>query len=270
MRARIYDSGSRTYFVSEVYGIVNFGGDRYIVSRYIEGKMMLCLVDYLDFKTPVPHRVNVECIDCNPAPDGAQWVYRGRQELEAVSRELLQSGGAPLGYFRGYPFLLEQDGLLVRLIRCRTLTCPASGMEEVDSRLKGWNYIEKSQDIRQLMEAFAGFHDSVIREIHYISGDYLDGDEMCLTPAGQKEIRFIFDSQWSDSIEVVFQAVRLLQLVPPGENYLGEIFEASVFIRDYEVYFYDGKLSEIPAAYEGTWIRAMGMRWRYYPVSSYI
>ena len=129
--------------------------------------------------------------------------------------------------------------------------------------MKGWNYIENDQDIRQLMEAFSGFHDSVIREIHYISGDRRDGQGVCLTPAGQKEIRFIFDSEWSKSIEAVFQAVRLLQLVPPGENYLGDLFDASVFIRDYEVYFYDGYLTDIPAAYEGTWLRAMGMRWRY-------
>ena len=90
MRARVYDKSSKTYYVSEVYGIVNFGGDHYIVGRYTAGEMLLCLVDYLDFSTPVPHQVNVECIDCNQAPDGPQWVYKGKQELETVSRKLVQ------------------------------------------------------------------------------------------------------------------------------------------------------------------------------------
>ncbi|WP_243271638.1 hypothetical protein [[Clostridium] symbiosum] len=56
-------------------------------------------------------------------------------------------------------------------------------------------------------------------------------------------MRMVFDSSWANSIEIVFESVRLLQLVPPGENYLGDLFNASIFIDNLEVY-------------------TLGMRWR--------
>ena len=33
MRARIFDKASQTFYRSEIYGIVNFGGDRYIAGK---------------------------------------------------------------------------------------------------------------------------------------------------------------------------------------------------------------------------------------------
>ncbi len=49
-----------------------------------------------------------------------------------------------------------------------------------------------------------------------------------------------------------------MQLVPPGENYLGDLYDASFFIRDCMIYFYDSYLEEIPKTYDGTFVRAMG------------
>ena len=33
MRVRVYDKINNTYYISEVYGYLNFGGGRYIVGR---------------------------------------------------------------------------------------------------------------------------------------------------------------------------------------------------------------------------------------------
>ena len=47
-----------------------------------------------------------------------------------------------------------------------------------------------------------------------------------------------------------------------GENYLGDLFNASIFIDNLEVYFYDEYLKERPKYHDGTWVKALGMRWR--------
>lgn len=65
MRARVYDKVNQTYYLSEIYGIMNWGGDRYIVKSNEKDEQRLCLVEYLDFTTPAPYRVNIEHIDCN-------------------------------------------------------------------------------------------------------------------------------------------------------------------------------------------------------------
>ena len=59
--------------------------------------------------------------------------------------------------------------------------------------------------------------------------------EQCIcSPSCAKKLRMVFDSSWANSIEIVFESVRLLRLVPPGENYLGDLFNASIFIDNLE------------------------------------
>ena len=263
MRARIYDKASQTFYQSEIYGIINSGGDRYISGKYENGKLIFFLTDYLDFAGSPPYRVNVECIDCNGLPESMQWIYRQKEELCGLNCLLEETYHHPgLLSFRGCPFLWERREWLAELTARGKLPDYRVNAEILDTKLKGWNYIEDVGDINRLMDYFGGFHDSVIREIHYESGDYTDGETMFLSPSCTKKIRMVFDSSWADSIEIVFEAVRLLQLVPPGENYLGDLYDASIFIDHFEVYFYDEYLKERPASHDGTWIKALGMRWR--------
>lgn len=77
-----------------------------------------------------------------------------------------------------------------------------------------------------------------------------------------RKFKCFFDSQWSGSIEIVFEAVKVLHLVPPGENYLGDLYDASIFIQDSVIYFYDTAFDRLPDSYDGTWVKALGMRWR--------
>jgi len=264
MRARIYDKSDRTFYVSEVYGIVNSGGDKYIVRRQEAGEWKFHLVDYLDFSSAqFPYPVNVECIDCNEPPRHAEWIYMTKGELEEFNQILEQQFSLPrISLYSGYRFIWEDSDKLIQLLHDKTIQDYTDDTGEIQTKLTGWNYIENETDIDMLMEKFADFHDSVIKEIHYLSEDYVDEDGMHLTFSYDKKIQFLFDSDWSESIEVVFEAPRLLQLVPPGENYLADLFDASIFVKDYEVYFYDSVLDEIPETYSGTWIKSLGMRWR--------
>ena len=105
MRARIFDKASQTFYRSEIYGIVNFGGDRYIAGKCEGGKQIFYLIDYLDYTSEPPYRVNVECIDSNPLPEGMQWEYRQKEELLDLNLILEKKyHHPPLLSFRGCPF----------------------------------------------------------------------------------------------------------------------------------------------------------------------
>ncbi|MCI8408004.1 MAG: hypothetical protein HFJ09_01865 [Lachnospiraceae bacterium] len=85
---------------------------------------------------------------------------------------------------------------------------------------------------------------------------------MCLSESHDKKIQVFFDSQWSGSIEIVFEAVKVLHLVPPGDSYVGNLYDASIFIQDFMIYFYDTFFDKIPDSYDGTWVKVLGVRWR--------
>lgn len=282
MRARVIDRDSNCYYVSEVYGVMNSGGDYYVVGKWHDGRMELRLVPYLNSASGRGvHPVNLECISSDVSsgirtdvktdvntdvnPPAFPWIYKGKEELAEVNRTLRERWKlAPVSYFRGYEFLWNREEWLVRLMAEGRLTDPeavnmASG---IDTRIKGWHYVESETDIEDLMEQFSGFHDSVIREVHYISGDHVEGETMYFTEARDKHVQVIFDSGWAGSLEVVFEAFRTFHLSSPGENYMADLYDASVFIRNHEVYFYDSYQKQIPAQYDGTWVHAMGMRWR--------
>lgn len=109
--------------------------------------------------------------------------------------------------------------------------------------------------------------DSVLKEFSYITGDYISSEgHMCLSESGSKQIKIIFESDWAKPIEMILLAPKFIQLVPPAENYLANLFDASVFIKDCMVYFYDSYMEAIPSQYNGSYFSAMGMRWRHYCV----
>lgn len=263
MRARVYDKINDTYYISEVYGWLNFGGDRYIVGRQEQEGLILYLIDYLDYETQPPYKNNIEMIDYNPVPADMPAGYKHGQELTEINSLLEEKyHHQAISYFWGYEFIWEQREKLAELIVKTVMTDKEIYIKSVNTKLKGWNYIETESDIKELMEQFSGFHDSVIKELHYISGDCRVEDGLRLSPAGDKKISLIFDSDWSESIEIVFDSIRLVQLAVAGDNYTAELFDASVFVKDCKVYFYDSYMTEIPETYNGTCIKALGMRWR--------
>lgn len=265
MRARVYDKVNNTYYISEVYGYVNFGGDRYIVGRQEGNGLILYLKDYLDFETKPkpPYFNNIDWIDYNPSPTDMPYVYKKGEELTEFNRLLEEMyHHQAISYFCGYEYIWEQKEQLAELLAKTILSDREIHINTVDTRLKDWNYIETESDIKELMKKFSGFHDSVLREMHYISGDYGVENGLRLSLAGDKKISMIFDSEWSGSIEIIFDSIRLVQLAVAGDNYTSELFDASIFVKDCKVYFYDSYMEEIPETYNGTYVEAMGMRWR--------
>jgi hypothetical protein len=72
-----------------------------------------------------------------------------------------------------------------------------------------------------------------------------------------------FDSQWCDTIEMVFEGVNALNLRPAGDNYTADISAASLIVKAASIFFRDDGIEEWDENYEGTWITAYSLRWRF-------
>lgn len=119
------------------------------------------------------------------------------------------------------------------------------------------------------MSLYSGFHDSVIKEISYISGEYYDAKQkvMHLNIAGSKQVKVIFNSDWAEELEIVLLAPRIIHFLPGEENYFSNLMEASILIKDQIVYFYDSYIETIEENYKGTYFKSMGLMWKIKTIS---
>lgn len=127
--------------------------------------------------------------------------------------------------------------------------------------MDGWNYVESEEDIHTLMKTFREFHDSVLRNLNYISGSGKIEDGMLVTDS-IRQVSMIFDSDWSESIGIIFEGVLALNLRPAKDNYCSDLFSATIMLKDETILFYDDEVNSEQRDYEGTWINDLGMRWR--------
>ena len=129
-----------------------------------------------------------------------------------------------------------------------------------------WEAIRTSDEILRFMEKMCYFHDSCIKEMHYISGAYV-GEGFAMYPLNDRRVlRVVIQRQCAKNamIEMEFQGLKCLKLAPADEDYTCEILDSTMIIKDGNIYWCDcGDLSEADlGAYEGTLICAAGFRWR--------
>lgn len=259
MRARVYAKDQNTYYISEVYAEINRAGSWYIVDDFKNTNKVI-LIPYLDLSTDCPYKVNIEFIDYNLT--NAQWINLDNKQVSEINKKLTNSKA--LYYCRGYKKILEKTNILLELLEIGTADKDAFGLTNLSTKLSDWNYIESQADIDHLMNEYGGFHDSVLKEMSYISGDCKEADGgMRLNPVGNKNVRLIFNSDWADEIEIILLSPRICHLVPGEENIMSVLYETSMFIKDYAVYFYDSFIKDIPNDYDGTYFKSLGLMWRY-------
>lgn len=127
-----------------------------------------------------------------------------------------------------------------------------------------WNKILSSEDISALMNRMCSFHDSCIKEMHYISGAYTDAEKSMYSINDRRILRVLIQSQIDSSaaIELEFSGLMFLSLRPTDENYTCEILEASLEEKDgYFIWKDDINLSEESDRY-GTVICSESLSWR--------
>ncbi|WP_312522677.1 hypothetical protein [Anaerospora sp.] len=262
MRVRVYDKQSNSYFISEVYAIINTGYyEKYLILESKNDARYFRLVEYL-YKSNSNLPVNVNLISSN---DLTEWIFKEENDLKDINSRLDAKDKNDSFYsYRGYNFIFKQENLLITLLKGEQVDYESMcGREkEVSTKLDSWIYIESENDIHNLMEIFHGFHDSVLRNLNYISGSG-KRDKGIIVSDSIRQVSMIFDSLWSESIEIVFEGVLLLNLRPAQDKYSSDLSSATILIKDSAILFYDDKVDYEQKSYEGTWINALGMRWRF-------
>lgn len=264
MRVRVYDKLRNQYFKSEVYAVINLG--------YYEKQLVLVpsddgeyfqFFDYLD-KTDKELPVLINCILPETPND---WIYKKssvEQERLAPYDDLLKPEVRFFEY-HGFGWLWEDTDTLSRLlngesVRLQHRTLEGKRYSDLDQ--SGWSYIETQKDADAFLTEVCGFHDAVISEMHYISGAMVDSDHV-MSQDKKQSISLQIQSQQCRNFEMEFEKVTALNLRPARDNEMGNIYEASLVVKNASVFFFDDFAEEFETNETGTWITAYSLRWRF-------
>lgn len=265
MRVRVYDKQSGICFQSEVYAIINTGYyEKYLVSVPFGNGGYMKLFDYLDKSDQkLPVLVNLV------TPQGPEgWIYKQTGKVDRQFEEYRHVLGPSILLFeyRGFPWLWEDTDTLGALLRGESVLIRGSLFEDrlySDTALPGWNYVMTQEDADAFQRSVCGFHDAVIRGLDYVSGAYVNADKSMYPLADVRSVSILIQSQQCRDFEMIFEGVTALNLRPAADKYTADIYDASLFVRDASVFFSDSCLEKPDTSYEGTWITAYGLRWRF-------
>ena len=265
MRVRVYDKQSGICFQSEVYAIINTGYyEKYLVSVPFGNGGYMKLFDYLDKSDQkLPVLVNLVTPQ---GPEGG--IYKQTGKVDRQVEEYRHVLGPSILFFeyRGFPWLWEDTDTLGALLRGESVLIRGSLFEDrlySDTALPGWNYVMTQEDADAFQRSVCGFHDAVIRGLDYVSGAYVNADKSMYPLADVRSVSILIQSQQCRDFEMIFEGVTALNLRPAADKYTADIYDASLFVRDASVFFSDSCLEKPDTSYEGTWITAYGLRWRF-------
>ncbi|MCL2631750.1 MAG: hypothetical protein FWD45_01475 [Coriobacteriia bacterium] len=129
-----------------------------------------------------------------------------------------------------------------------------------------WSELQSQNDIDDFMKSIYDFHDSVLKELKYLSGAYVGKDLGMLPVNNQRVLRVIIQRQFWDpcAIEMEFIGLKYLKLVPIAETHTCEILDATMLKKDGYIYWCDlgGLTADDIEEHEGTLICAERVRWR--------
>ena len=97
-----------------------------------------------------------------------------------------------------------------------------------------WNEIINNKTLKEFNEKLSYFHDSCIKEIHYLSGAYVD-ERLDMYPINDCRIlRVIIQCQneKESMIEMEFQDLKYLKLFPTDPHYTCEILDSTILLKD--------------------------------------
>ncbi|MFX4260747.1 hypothetical protein ACOBQJ_00975 [Pelotomaculum propionicicum] len=130
-----------------------------------------------------------------------------------------------------------------------------------------WEDIEGNEDVNKLLKLFNYFHDSCLKELYMWSDHYVDNDLSMNTSAElDHKVRVIFQRQDKNpsAIEVFFENVTELHIIPTSENYDSIIHEATFLFEDGTFYWADvfGWKPEDKLTKEASWLSSKKVKWR--------
>jgi hypothetical protein len=114
------------------------------------------------------------------------------------------------------------------------------------------------------MGLFSNFHDACLREVHVVTGHYVD-PELSMHVDWRTTVHMLIQRQNANlsAMELRFEEVVELRVVPPSPDCENIIFDAAFFLRD-GVYYWADDADWAPESHrEGTtWIASRKVYWR--------
>jgi hypothetical protein len=269
MLVRIYNAESRAYYKSEVYAIINSGWyeKRLVIVPSDKGDHFK-LIDFFDKSDPKSPKPVIDEMLQNGLHEKLGITYKKTDDVNTAIDEYKESliDGIKLFHYYGYTWVFNNIHFFTELLKGGEI--PTKGFEEFlvsadDYKLSSWNYVETQEDIDSLLEQVSSFHDTVLKDLDYTSGAYVD-DKKAMHPTNRiARVTMRFDSQWSEAIELVFESVISLHLRPSLSKYSGGIMSASLFTKDLVIFFCDGEVDGLDIIYNSFGIEAYSLRWRF-------
>ena len=129
-----------------------------------------------------------------------------------------------------------------------------------------WTELKTEEELTAFMNRVSWFHDSVLKELSYVSGAYVD-EELSMHPVDDKACLRVLIQRQNETLpelELEFSGLQELRLYPTDSSYTSEIFDAALFLRNGYICFCDcGDIGpENFNDYRGTSVRAKSLRWR--------
>ena len=246
MYARIYDKSNDRYYKSIVYGRINEGYYRKYIVLNPYGNCFEA-VDYLDKseRKTFPYPVLVEIIQT----DTTDWICK---ENELLKCNLKLKKKIEWGSLGGYKDICENVGFLTELSQKGSVPVDAFAIsvrtlaDEAD-----WHYILTQKDADDFMDLFVGFHDATLEQL------------IVEETRGTSKASAVFDnSDWYGTVEICFEKVSAINLRPAKENYTNYISDAALIVKDEAVFWADDYMESEDLSYDGTYIKALSMKWR--------
>ena len=109
---------------------------------------------------------------------------------------------------------------------------PSGRMDSTPERPQ-WQCLASSIDLQELMGLFGNFHDSCVREVHVVTGHFVEED-LTMRVDWRTTIHMLIQRQFRNpcAIELRFEEVVGLRMVPPQPDCVTIIFHAAFFVRD--------------------------------------
>jgi len=269
MFVRVFDAQRNTYFKSEVYAVINGGWyEKRLVVFSSGDDRYFKFFDYLDKSNPTSPEALINTIVSSGFTYDPEWIFKqssGPDKKLEDYEELLSSDIRFFEYI-GCSWIYENRPLLAELLggdAVSTKEYEHLMLAPNAHQLEGWHYVEEQQDVDFLLEQTGGFHDSVLKELSYVSGAFVDEKKSMYCTDSVRSVTMRFDSQWCRPIEMIFEGVVALNLRPCQDNYTSEIYKASLLLQNASIFFCDGMMDNIDKDYAGTWIESFSLRWRF-------
>lgn len=247
MFVRVFDKANKRYYKSIVYGwlIVDNFRQYIVINPYTD---CFELVDYLD-KSSKECRVLVETIQ-----DGQEeWVCYDKTLLLKYKHFLKgQRRKMTLDCFCGYKDVFDDFAFLMALQKEKSVPVSTTTIQLRDLTDKHiWHYLQNQEDANAFMKMVGVFHDSTLEKVTYEEKER------------STSVTAILDNSWCYGIvELCFEGVLAVNIRPPYEGRMRDLYETTLFIKDETVFWADEYLEHEDLNYDGSYIKALNLKWR--------